>query len=487
MKELGILCHVTSLPCKYGIGDFGKSAYKFIDFLKAQKISIWQTLPLNIANSCNCPYGAMSFLTIDPMFVDVEALVKEGLLDKAELKQLKKHKNDKQVDFSFVRAEKARLLEKAYKAADEQLINSVKEFAEQRPDIYEFAVYTILLKVHNTEDWRQVPKALWKLDSKACQTFIKANYNDILSIVFQQYVLISQWEKVMAYAKVQGVTILGDTPIYCDRNSFEVFRNPEYFKLDRNFMPKVTGGCPPDAFCVEGQNWGTCIYNWAKMREDGYDWWIKRFKILLQYFDIVRLDHFIGYVEHFENNNTDFKKSKWVKEGGEEFFNIIKKKIDMKRFVVEDLGPVTEEVMRVKNKFKLKGMNILQQAFGSDKTNPFLPDNVTKNSIYYLGTHDNNTYLGYLNSLSDEELDKVKSLLQVEAKDNQELLIQSVNKMLKSKSETIILQAQDFLLQREEERMNVPGRAEDCWHYRMPKNYQKLMKKTLLKLNTNKK
>lgn len=486
MKDFGILCHVSSIPCKYGIGDFGKSTYKFIDFLKSQKINIWQILPLNIANSCNCPYGAMSFLTIDPMFVDAKALVKAGLLEKEDLKKLRKHKNDNQVDYKFIRAEKSRLLEKAFNSAKEQTIEAVKNFAALRQDIFEYAVYEILLKVYKEEDWRKVPKDLRKLDSKAGKKFIVEHYNDILGIVFQQYVLINQWRKVRKYANSQGITILGDTPIYCDRNSFEVFRNPEYFKLDKDLMPKVTGGCPPDAFCAEGQNWGTCIYNWERMKKDDYVWWVHRLSILLDYFDIVRLDHFIGYVEHFENDVCDAKKSKWVKEGGEEFFNTIKKRVDLKRFVVEDLGTVTAETRIVKNKFKFKGMNIMQQAF-SDKDNEFLPDNVIKNSIYYLGTHDNNTFIGYLNSISKEELDKMKALLKIDADNNQELLIKTIKKMFESKSDTIILQAQDFLMQGEDSRMNVPGRAEDCWHYRMPKNYQKMIAKTIKVLDINKK
>lgn len=479
MKDFGILCHVSSLPNEFGIGDFGKSAFEFVDFLKAQKINIWQILPLNIANDFNCPYGAMSFLTIDTMFVDVEALVREEMLEKRDLCGLKKHKNDKRIDFEFVRAEKKRLLEKAYLAKGKAFAGELTKFSKQRKDIFDFAVYETLRKKFDVEDWRKIPTKLWELERKECKKFVSEHHDEIFSIIFQQYILISQWKKLREYANKQGISILGDTPIYCERNSFEVFRNPEYFKLDKDLMPKVTGGCPPDIFSAEGQDWGTCIYNWSEMKKDGYAWWKYRLKVLLQYFDVVRLDHFIGYVEHFENNVKDKKKSKWVKEAGEEFFNCIKKSVNFKRLVVEDLGIVTKETKRVKELFDFKGMNILQFAFSGDETNEYLPKNVTKNSIYYLGTHDNNTFLGFLNSLDKEEISKVSAMLGTSEKNNKHLLAIAVDKMFESKSETIILQAQDFLLQDEKERTNVPGRAEDCWNYRMPRNYQKRISKNM--------
>ncbi len=482
-NNLGVLCHVTSLPNDYGMGDFGKACFDFIDTLSKTPVSIWQILPLNNTNEYNCPYGSMSSLTIDPMFVDVDDLKNMGLIEQKDILPLTKIPLTDRVDYKKVKSIKAKFFDKAYKNITKEIVEKVQEFSNSRPDIYAYAYYKTLLKIHNTNDFRSTPKYLWKLSRPRAKKFAKENADSLQQILFQQYILNSQWERVTKYATEKGISIVGDLPIYCDKRSFDVFFCPEVFKLNKNFQPLATGGVPADDFACDGQNWGTCVYNWDYLKKTNFSWFINRIKILQNKYNILRLDHFLGYITPYEIVDNDFSKSKWAEGGREAIFKQIKKDCNIKNIVVEDLGIVKKECTAIKKKFHLTGMAILQFAFLS-KNSPYLPKNVAKNTFYYLGTHDNNTYIGFLNSLSTEERENVKKLLGIscDITDNGEILVESVKKMMKSKSKTIILQMQDFLLQDQRQRMNFPGVAEGCWEYSVPHNFQDTFARTIHKI-----
>jgi len=297
---------------------------------------------------------------------------------------------------------------------------------------------------------------------------------------FFQYILKQQWQKVRSYANRRGVVILGDIPIYPNRNSFDVYLNPEWYLLDKNKNPVVFGGMPPDDFNKNGQCWGSCVYDWKKLAKYDYEYVIGKIRRVLDYYDILRIDHFIGYVKHWEIDakNGNPLLGKWKESGGSEFFKRLLEQVDGKRLVVEDLGTALPEVEKVRKELKLKGMNVLQFASQEGGNRRYLPENVVENSLYYLGTHDNNTFIGFLKSLSQDERRKFLQMLKINAKDDGDICIQCVKKMLASKSDTIILQMQDFLLQDENFRINIPGQAKGCWDYRAPKNYKKTFSKT---------
>lgn len=477
-KEIGVLCHVTCLPNKYGVGDFGKCCFDFVDFLSENKIDIWQMLPLNNTNKHNCPYGAISSLTFDEMFVDLEDLLNNGYLKKTELKQLLKLKNSKFVNYDFVKKEKLKLFEQAYNNLSQTDFVAVDNYAKKNKIIFKYGYYRVLLNNFGTEDWHTVPKILWNLTSADGKEFVNKHKLEILKHVFFQKVLATQWEKVKNYANSKNIKILGDLPIYVERTSFDVFENPQYFKLDKNLNPKVFGGVPPDDFCADGQNWGTCIWNWKEIEKNNFEYIIQRIKTSLNHFDMLRLDHYSGYVEHYEIDAKNCSQGRWIKEGGSKFFAQLKKSVNLKNIVIEDLGITTCEGAKVKKEYSLKGMNILQFAFNGKFDNKYLPNNVEKNSIYFLGTHDNNTFIGFLREQKDKKK-LIKQMLNTKTSSNKKLLYLCTRKMLNSASETIILQIQDFLCQNEKYRINTPGRAGGCFEYRMPNNFKKQFLKTL--------
>ncbi len=482
MKNLGVLCHISSLPSEYGIGDFGASSFKFVDYLKTTPVKLWQILPLNPTNQCNCPYGTMCSFTFDEMFCDPMDLVKTYGINKNELITLKSLENTTLVNYKVVKAEKIRLLTLAYELNYDNLENKLLEFSKARPDMLLYCYYRVLLNFYSVFDWRKVPKEYWDITGKSAVSFKKQHSYDINKFLFFQYVLTTQWQKVKTYANKNGIKILGDMPIYFEPNAVDVFAHTEYLQLDKNYNPKVNGGVPPDDFNANGQNWGTCVYDWDKLKKDNYSWILNRIKLLLTYYDMLRLDHFAGLVDHYEINPANPSLNKWVKGGGMDLFNVINKECGLNNIVVEDLGETREECVKVKNAYNLKGMKILQFGFNENGEHN-LPENVLQNTIYYLGTHDNNTFMGFLNQADKTKLEKVKQYLGVKKLNKKKALVSFINKMLECKCDTVVLQIQDYLMQNEKHRINYPGQAENCWEYRVPKKYEKQFNKTLKKLN----
>jgi len=470
-KQLGILCHITSLPNEFGVGDFGKSCYKFIDVLSEFGIEIWQILPITHTNEYNSPYGSLSSFAIDEMFVDLRSLKKLKLITEKDLHVLKTLKNTTKVNYELVKKEKLKILNLAYSNLTQAYLDEIDKFVKDYPHIYKYAYYKILLEVHNVQDFRKTSNNLWDINSRSAKNFIKKHINLFNKYVFFQLVLNAQWQKVLTYARSKNVKIFGDMPIYLEKTSADVFYNLEAFKLNKDFEPEVTGGVPADEFNSHGQDWGTCVYDWKYLEKNNFDYLIEKIKLNLNNFDILRLDHFIGYVEHYEIKDHEISKGKWVKGGKEKFFNLLKANVDFSNIVVEDLGPLPLESYKIKEQFCLKGMNILQFAFDGDVNNPHLPHNVKEKTIYYLGTHDNNTFKGFLKHMPVSTKIKI-----FETENDNEILVNCVKEMLNSNAETVIFQLQDVLMQGEESRMNIPGQPEGCWEYRAPKSYKKGVK-----------
>ena len=481
MQQLGVLCHITSLPNKYGVGDFGKSAKDFVDYIHSKRLKIWQILPLQNTNECNCPYGSMSSFTIDEMFVDLDSLLEEQLITEQDVFSLKQYGDNEKINYAFIKKEKLRLFELAYKNLPASQMLIVQDFAKSNPKYFEYGYYKVLLEHFGAKSWKETPKEFWKTTSKSAIDFKTKKHQEILKYVYFQYTLLSQWLKIKNYANELGIQIYGDMPIYLDHSSLDVFLNPEIFKLERDLSLRITGGVPPDEFCKHGQNWNTCIYNWKTIKAQNYRWMILKIKHLLNHYNKVRIDHFPGLVEHYEIDNKNPKNNAWVKAGGMELFKEIEKSIDTKNLIIEYFSNTPNECTKVKNAYNLTQMNILQFAFDTDEHNPHLPENVDQNTIYYLGTHDNNTFLGYLNNLDTKTKQRIKKYLKTPTNNNKEIMELCIKKMLSSKADTIILQIQDFLMQGEEHRINTPGQAFGCWEYRVPRNYKTLFSKNLHK------
>lgn len=486
MKELGVLCHITSLKSDYGVGDFGRSARDFIDFLSENNVSIWQILPLNETNEYNCPYASTCYFSFDEMFVDPDQLLADGKIREEDLVWLKKSMNFKKVNYQLCKHEKRQLLEKAYSYLDEYTKNRVEEYSQTHSWIKDYAYYKTLLEYHNTRDWRDIEKEYWNRLSPESIKFTKKNIDTINKYVYFQYLLDHQWQALRSYAKLKNVKIMGDLPIYPAPNSFDVCNSIENYQVDREtLLPIVFGGVPKDDFSVTGQNWETCIYDWDNLKKNKYKYLIEKIQLMLDRYDILRLDHFLGYTEHYEINASKISTGKWIKAGGEEFFTALFKKVDKSRIVVEDLGVNKPEANKVKKKFDLIGMSVLQLGLGGKLNNKYLPHNVDSDSIYYLNTHDNNTYIGYLKSLSRAEKNEVCVMLDIKKQNDKKMLVSTIKKMLSSASDVVILQVQDLLMQGEKFRMNTPGVQANCWEYRVPKNYKQKVLSTLNLIKNN--
>ncbi len=482
-KTLGMLCHVSSIPSKYGIGDFGQSSRDFIDFLAERDFKIWQILPLNETNIWNCPYSSNCCFSIDPIFVDPDELLAQNKITPKDVEQLLKLQDSPTVNYTIIKEQKAKLFDIAFSNIDSKTQKAVESEFETSPWLYQYAYYKTLLDIFKVDDFRDVPKVYWKISSAKAKTFIKTNYKQILKYGYVQYLLDSQWQKVRAYAKKHGIKILGDLPIYPNPNSFDVFASPEQFKLDpETLMPTVYGGVPPDDFCADGQNWETCVYDWDYMQKHNYKYLIDKIKLLLNKYDILRLDHFLGYTEHFEWSVANPGTGEWYIKGGEDFFNTLQANCDMSRIVVEDLGLDKEEANRIKKMFDLKGMCLVQMTTIYDTTFRYFPDNVPANSLYYLRTHDNNTFIGYLSTLPQHLKADFCMLMDINYGTDQQILVDCIRRMMQCKSKIVIIQMQDFLMQDQDQRMNIPGQAENCWEYRAPNGYQGKVTQTINKV-----
>ena len=471
MKELGILCHITSLKSKYGIGDFGKSSIDFIKYIKSKGFSIWQILPLNDTNDFNCPYGTRSALTLDEQFIDLDQLVKLNLIQKTDLISLINHTSEK-VDYEFIKKEKRRIVEIAYSNIDENMKVKLNKFIKKYPHIKEYSYYKTLLEINSTHDWRTI--------ENINREDIESKYSTIIyKYIFIQYLLYTQWSKVKKYANKNNIKIIGDMPIYCEPTSFDVYYNRDIFLLDENNNPIATGGAPADLFCTNEQNWGTCIYNWKLLEKQKYKWFTNRIKILNTFYDYIRIDHFPGLVEFYQIDAHDPTKNCFQKGGSYKLFDTIQKTFSLNRFIIEDIGFMPDSCNEVKEHYNLTGMRVIEFGFNTDNNNPHYPTSVPSNCIYYSSNHDCNTLIGWLNNASKTEKNNLKEYFKLDKYNKKQAHINCCKALVNSNATTIIFQIQDLLKEDENKRMNIPGQAQNCWEYKVPNNYKTSINRTL--------
>ncbi|MBR4998821.1 MAG: 4-alpha-glucanotransferase, partial [Clostridia bacterium] len=382
------------------------------------------------------------------------------------------------VSYTKIKTEKQKLLKLLFNNLSQDELKSIKTTLKNKQNLIDFAYFKTVLNAFGTENFREVPSQLWDKNNIDYKTFFKEHEKEILVKAHIQFVLENQWKGVRHYANQQGIKIIGDLPIYPNPNSFDVLSNRTVFKVNKKTLePLVYGGVPGDDFTPNGQMWGTCVYDWNSLEKNDFNYMINKINNTLNNYAILRLDHFFGYIKHYEWNAKTLNQGKWVKSNGKLFFEKLKKEVDFKKIVVEDLGFDFKEAADIKINFNLKGMSVLQMLFENDK---YLPKNTTKNDIYYLGTHDNNTFVGFYNSLSLEKQKEFCEKVKIPfSKNASQVLIKTIKTMQTCNSEIIILQIQDLLKQDSKQRMNIPGVAKNCWEYKVPQNYQTSILKTL--------
>ena len=470
-RASGVLCHPTSFPSRYGIGDLGRGAYEFIDWLATGKQQLWQVLPLGPTGYGDSPYQCFSAFAGNPMLISPDGLARSGLLPQSALQDAPHFPPDR-VEFGPVIAYKQGVLRRAYEhfkvnATAEQRAGYEWFGRENAGWLPDFALFMAVKAKHGGGSWHDWPREL-RLREVAAMTRARAELTDEVGYhVFLQWVFWDQWSALKARAGEKGIRIIGDLPIFVAEDSADVWANPEQFKLDAEGNPTVIAGVPPDLFSATGQRWGNPHYDWEQMRADGFRWWIERVKATLKFVDIVRIDHFRGFAAAWEipPDEETAIKGKWVKAPGRELFLALREAIDVLPFIAEDLGVITPDVDALRLEFDLPGMKILQFAFGMEFNPKYLPYNYASNSVVYPGTHDNNTTVGYYWEAERTEIERhnIRRYLRTDAHD---IAWDFIWAAWSSVSDQAVATLQDVMSLGADARMNFPSRASGNWHWR---------------------
>ena len=454
MRRLsGILVHPTSLPGKFGVGDLGPEAYRFVDFLQEAGQHLWQTLPLGPTGGHNSPYQCFSSFAGQPLLISPELLLQEGLLAESDLSNVPAFPEE-EVDFKAVQAYKEELFKKAF--------TRFKELPEDSELKSELALFC------KSSHWLEWEKK-YRKPTKSQKAVIERDLEDeILYEKFLQWTFFHQWSQLKAYANERDILLIGDIPIFVSGDSSDVWAEPRLFQVDSDGFPTVVAGVPPDYFSATGQLWGNPLYDWKYHKKTNYTWWMDRFKTQFLLSDIVRIDHFRGLESYWEipADSETALNGKWVDGPKDDFFEtLIQSFGEEPPIIAEDLGIITDEVRALRDKFGLPGMKILQFAFEDDDSN-YLPYNQPYNCVCYTGTHDNDTTTGWYASASEKARDKVRRYMNT---DGSQISWDFIRTCFGTPARFALIPIQDLFCQGSEYRMNTPGKAEGNWAYRVKK------------------
>jgi len=470
-RSSGILLHPTSFPSRFGIGDLGLEAYKFIDFLRESYQQYWQVLPLGPTGYGNSPYAAYSAMAGNPLLISPEKLQEQGLLNEADFANLPGF-NTSVVDYDKILPIKVELLKTACKNFQAQATPIQQtEFAgfcgSKAYWLDDYALFMALKDAHEGASWHTWESELVKREPEAIDKAKRQLSAEIFYYKFIQFEFFRQWSELKAYANMSGIHIIGDIPIYVAQDSSDVWSHPDIFCLDEETRePKLMAGVPPDYFSATGQLWGNPVYDWEALQKQNFKWWIGRFEAMLDYVDVIRIDHFRGFEAYWavpQGEETAIN-GEWMKAPGDELFDAIKNKLGKLPVLAEDLGVITPEVEALRDKYEFPGMKVLQFAFGSDPGNPFLPFNYSRNFVVYTGTHDNDTTVGWFDKANDYE--KRNFLLYLGCISPEGVHWDLIRLALSSVANQAIIPLQDVLGLGTEARMNFPSVAEGNWGWR---------------------
>jgi 4-alpha-glucanotransferase len=480
-RSSGILLHPTSLPGSFGVGDLGPAAYAFADFLIAGGQSLWQVLPLGPTGYGDSPYACYSAFAGHTLLISPEQLINEGLLTKSDLPAVASLPEER-VEFAQVHALKDDLLRKAYenykRTTDTSLRSAFETFAQRSAYwLDDYALFRALKDAHGGIAWNDWEPELVRRTPVAIAQAREQLQEQIEAQMFYQFLFFRQWFALKHYCNERGIQIIGDLPIFVAQDSADVWTNPEQFKLDKNGEPVVVAGVPPDYFSTTGQLWGNPLYDWDRMRDDGFKWWIKRVEDTLQVVDIVRVDHFRGFAACWEipGGDTTAERGRWVEAPGREIFTAIRDALGKLPIIAEDLGVITPDVIALRDEFGFPGMRILQFAFGGDTKNMDLPHNYERNVVAYTGTHDNDTTVAWFHSVAGEGSTRTAEQIESERKfcmdylntDGEEIHWDLIRAVLASVANTAVVPLQDVLGLGNEARMNLPNTTAGNWSWRV--------------------
>jgi 4-alpha-glucanotransferase len=449
-RRAGVLLHPASLPS----GDFGPDVERFLDFMQAAGLTVWQTLPLGPTHADRSPYHCLSVHAINPAFISLERLVARGWLARAP----------QRADVGARRDAIAQAHDAVTKRAEDRA--GFERFAHEHRDwLQSYVLYRALRDEQGERPWWEWPAPLRDRDAGALADAERRLASRLALFRFEQYAAVTQWQALRAQARGRGILLLGDMPIFVAHDSAEVWAQRERFKLDALGQPSVVAGVPPDYFSKDGQRWGNPLYDWEFMRAHGFSWWIARLTTELSRFDLVRVDHFRGFEACWEIPAGDATavNGKWVQVPGAALFDAFLERFGKLPLVAEDLGLITAEVHALRDRYGLPGMSVLQFAFEGGADNPYLPHNIESNRVVYTGTHDNDTTLGWFEGLTSELQQHVREYLGASDEPMPAALVRAA---FMSVGRWAIIPLQDFLGLGRGHRMNTPGTGRDNWGWK---------------------
>lgn len=468
-RSSGILMPIFSLPSPYGIGTLGKAARDFVDFLKEARQSWWQILPVGPTSYGDSPYQSPSTHAGNPYLIDLDLLREDGLLEQAEIDGMFWGNDPSRVDYGALYQNRFDLLKKAKDRGWERDAEEINAFSEANaywlPD---YALFMALKRHFDMKPWLKWEDEDIRLRKpEAMAKYQKELADDISLFTYIQFLFFKQWNALRIYAHEKGVGIIGDMPIYVALDSVDVWASPENFQLDEKGNPCEVAGVPPDYFTAEGQLWGNPIYNYEAMRENGYEWWVKRIEGASKLYDVIRIDHFRGF-ESFWSVPYGEKTAingRWVKGPGMSLVGELKRRFPQISFIAEDLGYPSPEVVQLLQDSEFPGMKVLEFAFDSRDSSSYLPHAYTQNCVCYAGTHDNDTLKGWLSQINPDDLKMAEDYLGLN--DREGYVRGLIRGGMSSVARLFVAQMQDYLELGNEARMNVPGMQEGNWQWRM--------------------
>lgn len=466
-RSLGILLPVSSLPSKYGIGTFGKAAYNFIDFLISSGQKYWQVLPLGPVSFGDSPYSTFSVYAGNPYYIDLEMLIEDGLINGDDCELLGSDGN--YVDYEKQFNHRYKVLFKAYKSSINKYYKEIERFKAENNWVNDYSLFMALKYKNNQQPWNKWDAHIKNRDAEIIKAEEKILLQEINFWVFLQYLFYEQFFKLKEYANLKGISIIGDMPVYVAEDSVEAWIKRDLFVTDEAGSFTIVAGVPPDYFSSEGQLWGNPVYDWGYLKENSYEWWIDRIKWSLKLYDVVRIDHFRGFDEYWAVpcGSENAIRGKWLPAYGRELFTEALKEIGSLRIIAEDLGTITDNVIKLKEEFNFPGMRVLQFAFDGNPDNPHLPLNYAENTVAYTGTHDNDTLKGWYNKSGKQKQQNILKELNIDTKNKGEIIDKLIQNVINSKADIVIIPLQDYLHLDSEARMNTPSTVGGNWIWRV--------------------
>lgn len=471
MRKSGILLPIASLPSPYGIGCFSREAYTFVDRLKEAGQSYWQILPLGPTSYGDSPYQSFSTFAGNPYFIDPEDLIERGWITEKICRSYDFGDDLKYIDYGKIYESRFRLLRHAYENSKIAQDADFQHFTRQNAYwLEDYSLYMAVKESFGNVSWVEWDEDIKLRKQEALSAYREKFADQVVFYQFQQYLFFKQWERLKKYANGKGIRIIGDIPIYVALDSSDAWANPELFQFDENCSPTAVAGCPPDAFSATGQLWGNPLYRWDYHRQTGYEWWMKRMESCYERYDVVRIDHFRAFDAYYSISYGELtaENGVWKQGPGYEFFEIMKEKLGEKEVIAEDLGFLTSSVIELVKRSGYPGMKVLQFAFDSREESDYLPHNYIHNCVVYTGTHDNDTVVGWYDTLAGKDKELCNAYLNLPEEISPECLAwEFIRAAMASVASMAIIPMQDYLGLGTEARINTPSTIGNNWKWRL--------------------